>query len=464
MSYLCLMSMLLAGVGFSARAQQKQAEGSAPLDQHTANPGNEIPADTQAADEQDPTGVLMRLRDQVLAHGRSIPNHTCVETIQRDRYEPAAGRSVKDCDTLLARRKQQDFPALLRLEQRDRLRLDVSLAYQGEIYSWAGARRFEEGEITDLIPAGAIGTGPFASLLLGVFDARNPGFAFEGDTTREGRGLMEYSFTIPQDQSRYRIRAGAQWVTTGYTGTLLVDPRTAALVRMTVRTEEPPPETNLCEIDTVMEYGLVALGGGDYLLPKTARERYINRDGEEAENSITFGSCREFRSESTLAFGERPPGEPQAPGRTAATLELPARVPVTVELATPILADQAAAGDRIEGRLVHAIRDARQQILAPEGALVAGRLMRAETRGSSLQELTIALHWETLEVNGREIPLTLVPNRQMVHADKGPAGLKQRSGVEIVLPLPGESRYGVYHFPGGVVKSGFRTEWLTAAH
>ena len=45
------------------------------------------------------------------------------------------------------------------------------------------------------------------------------------------------------------------------------------------------------------------------------------------------------------------------------------------------------------------------------------------------------------------------------------AGLRnlKRRGVEFELPLPGEERYTVFHFPGMhyVVDKGLRTEWLT---
>jgi len=415
----------------------------------------------ETASEEDPTDVLMRLRDQVLAHGRMIPNHTCVETIQRDRYEPNAGRAMKACDTLLAKRKQTPYFMMLRLERTDRLRLDVALSYEGEMYSWPGAGRFEEGDIIALVPDGAVGTGAFASLVLGVFEGRNSRYEFEGDVTREGRRLMEYSFSVTQEESHYRIKAQSEWVTIGYTGTLLVDPRTAELVQMDVRTAELPPESNLCEVDTTMEYGMVALGGGGYLLPKTTRQRFIGRDGGEAENTITFASCREFKSESTLAFGEGQTADRVAPNAAAAALKLPPRVPVTVELTTSIRGDQAAAGDRIEGRLVTAIRDSQKQAaLAPEGALVVGRLMRVETLVSPL-DLTIALRWETLEVNGMKIPLSLVPNRRIGNPQMERHGALRQRGLEIKLPLPGEGRYGVYHFPGGRVESGLRTEWLT---
>jgi hypothetical protein len=350
---------------------------------------------------------------------------------------------------------------LLRLDRTDRLRLDVALSYEGEMYSWPGAGRFEEGDIVALVPDGAIGTGPFASLVLGVFEGRNSRYEFEGDATREGRRLMEYSFSVPQEESHYRIKALNEWVTIGYTGTLLVDPRTAELVRIDVRTAELPQESSLCEVDTTMEYGMVALRGGGYLLPKTTRQRFIGRDGGEAENNITFASCREFKSESKLAFGGPQPADGTAPNGAATALKLPPRVPVSVELTNMIRGDQAAAGDRIEGRLVNAIRDAKQQLtLVPEGALVVGRLMRVETLVSPF-DLTIALRWETMEVNGIKIPLSLVPNRRIGSPQMERRGALRRRGLEIELPLPGEGRYGVYHFPGGRVESGLRTEWLT---
>ena len=486
MVYLCLLTILLADVGtgpspapvrtphhhagaipliaarIAATVAPVQAQSLPPLQNPKKPAGDQVPPAEEAASDEDPTDVLVRLRDQVLAHGRGIPNHTCVETIQRDHYEPNAGRAVKACDTLLARRKQTPYFMQLHLDRTDRLRLDVSLSYEGEIYSWAGAGRFEEGDIVALVPDGAIGTGPFASLLLGVFEARSPRFVFEGDATREGRRLMEYSFSVPQEESHYRINAHNGWVIAGYTGTLLVDPLTAELVRMDVRTEELPQETNLCEVDTTMEYGMVALGGGGYLLPTATHQRFIGHDGAEAENNITFASCREFKGEAKLTFEQRQPANGSAPSRAAATIALPARVPLTVELTTTIRGDQAAAGDRIEGRLLKAIRDAGQKAtLAPEGALVVGRLMRVETRMSPVQDLTIALRWETLEVNGIKIPLSLVPNRLIGNPKtERRGGLRQR-GVEIELPLPGESRYGVYHFPGERMESGFRTEWLT---
>src|SRR5262249_6533911 len=94
-----------------------------------------------------------------------------------------------ESNAIVAPRRQQD--ARLRLATSDRLRLDVAMTAEREIYSWAGANKFEEGEIDELIPRGAMGTGPFASFLLSLFVGRPARFIFEGDTKVDGRTLYE---------------------------------------------------------------------------------------------------------------------------------------------------------------------------------------------------------------------------------------------------------------------------------
>jgi hypothetical protein len=94
----------------------------------------------------------------------------------------------KSCDTMLARRKQADFQGRLKLSSTDWLRLDVAYAGGSEIYSWAGASKFEEGELDQLVPEGATGTGPFAAMLLAIFEPRFPKYSFEGARPRVRSG------------------------------------------------------------------------------------------------------------------------------------------------------------------------------------------------------------------------------------------------------------------------------------
>jgi hypothetical protein len=388
-----------------------------------------------------------------------------VEKVQRDRYEPVAGRASNSCDTLLARRKQSDFQGRLKLDSTDWLHLDVALTSDREIYSWAGASKFADGEIDELVPEGAIGTGAFAAMLLSIFGRRDPKYLFEGEITVAGRRLFEYSFAVPQTQSHYRVRAHKEWIITGYTGTMQVDPKTSELVRVLVRTEELPAATNSCENDTTLEYGVVQLDGGDYLLPKVARQRFIGREGAAAENTMKFSACRQYQAESKVVFGV---GSQIAEGQVsilANGLDVPAALPVTVELITPVRVGEAAAGDRIEGRLAKPIRDKQQNVLVAEGATLQGRLMRVETVYSPHVEHTVALRWEGVRIDGEMVPLSLLPNRRPPDRQRiSASGTLRRRGMEIELPLPGELRYAVFHLSGEspVLESGLRSEWLTA--
>jgi len=414
-----------------------------------------------AAADDDPVAVLMRVRDRVMAHAERIPNHTCVETIARDVYKQVATTPPRSCDDLLARRKRAGAGTLVKLDTTDRLRLDVAVADGREIYSWAGAGKFEEKELDELVPPGAVGTGPFAATLLGIFETRDPNFAFNGETTLDGRRLMEYSFAVSQEDSHSRVKAGKVWLIAGYTGTLLVDPGTAELVQLTVRTEELPRATNLCEVDSTMEYGMVQLGGEEYLLPKLTRERFIEQDASEAENTVTFANCREFRGESTVHFGEHP-AVPEGTREAGSATPFAAGLPVTIEM-TSTLADGAAAGDRIKGKLAEPIVDAQKKILAPAGAAVLGRLMRVETLHGKPGETTIVLRWETLERNGVKMPFSLTPNRRIGNQAIPGTGELQRRATQFVLPRPGEEGYAAFKFSGEhlVVQSPLRTQWIT---
>jgi hypothetical protein len=423
------------------------------------------PSQTKLSDGVEPVELLMRLRDRVLSYTRALPNYTCVETVRRRRYEPVAGRATRSCDKLLANMERPELSSALALSTTDYLRLDVALSPQREIFSWAGASRFEEREVDEFIPEGAIGTGAFAAYLVNIFGARRPQYFYEGPTTVEGREALRYSFIVPREESSYRVKGHREWVVTGYTATLFVDPKSAELISLELRTDELPAATDMCETDTSMQYEVVRLGAGDYLLPKIARQLFISRDGAEAENTMGFSACREYQAESRVDFGERSGQSAERRGGAGATaLDLPPGLPVTIELTAAVDGQQAAAGDRIEGRLAKAVRDEKQQrTLLPEGAVVHGRLMRVETRQASGPQTTIVFRWETIEVGGASVPLALVPNRATSDLKAPARGLRQR-GVILELPAPGEGRYALIHFPAdrATLAAGDRSEWFTA--
>lgn len=406
----------------------------------------------------DPVEVLMHVRDEVVKSIARTPNYTCIETVQREHYEPQSPYVGESCDSLLGRRKLS--PERMRLTLSDRLRLDVTMGQLDEMYSWEGAARFDDREIYEIVPRGAIGTGPFVSMLSGIFTEDSTRFSFNGETGISGRRLLEYAFSIPEEQSHYRVRRGGQnWFVTAYSGTVLVDPATSELVRVLVRTAELPDKTDACEIDSTLDYGKVVLGGSDFLLPTITQQRYINRDGAEMENKITFSSCREYRAESAVHFDVASPASDGQPA-VAKTTRVPAGIRMMVDLASPVSLESAAAGDRIEGRLAQAVRDASGMTVASEGTKLEGRLMRVEHWHSGAPKFVVALRWEWMDVAGTRVALAMKPRRKIEGA-KNP-----NARIEFELPQPGEDRYGVYNFPAKQknVDAGFRTEWVTVDH
>jgi hypothetical protein len=412
-----------------------------------------------SAQDEDPVTVLMHLRDRIGDQGNRIPNHTCIETVERATYLAPPGPQPKSCDALLGRWKPSDVPKLQRLDITDRLRLDVGISNGHEIYSWAGAKQFSESEIYDFVPEGAIGTGSFASLLLSLFESPNPQFSFDGEAEIGGRRLFEYSFLKPQADSHYRIRAGSGWVFSGYTAVLLVDMQTGDLARLTIRTDELPFGTSLCELGTTLDYRRLQLSGGDYLLPSATIQRFIGRDGAEGENRIGFTSCRVFQGESKVEFGKLAPDpDPPASAAPAPTALVPG-LAVSVDLAEAIDTASAAAGDRVEGRLARSVAG------IPAGAHVEGRLLEVWRRHSDRPDIRIALRWETLEWNGVAISLNLLPDFRRYRGIAQNSARTYRMPVVTLLesPLKNEHDYEVYHFPVArpIVPAGLRTEWVT---
>ena len=407
--------------------------------------------------DEDPVELLIQLRDRVAALGGRIPNHTCVETIQRDVFALAAGPALKSCGALLDAARQRPAGASLKRQSTDWLRLDVAYSYAGrEIYSWAGAGKFEEGEVDELVPEGAMGTGPFTTMLLSAFQNQSTKYVFDGETSLDGRRLFEYGFAVSREQSRYKVKAHKEWVVTGYTGSLLLDPKTAELVRLTVRTEELPAETGACETTTWLDYGMVELSGNGYMLPKVARQRFIGREGGEAENTMTFSACRDFQAESKVNFDDAAQTGRRQPTASPASFDLPPSLPVSVELLTAVHFGAAAAGDRIQGRLAAPILDEHGKILFPKGTPLQGRLMRVETRYAPGAARTVVLRWETMNA----VPISLLPKRPRPE----PNNVLRRRGIGFELPRPGESHYGVFNLPEGssTLEAGAHSEWLTA--
>jgi hypothetical protein len=414
------------------------------------------------AAEPDPVEVLKRASAQVVANMRRVPNYTCVQTVTRNYYVPAAQQLPRTCELVMRERQHPTLDKILQLYLTNRLRLDVTLTKRGEIYSWVGASKFEDSGIDRLVREGPIGSGAFGAFLTTIFNGDVKGFAFEREVTVDGRALMEYSFHVPKPDSHYKVKIadGDAWATTGYRGSVIVDVATADLARLRVETEELPPAAGACLSAATMDYATTQIGEGAFLLPKLAVQRWVRRDGEEAENTTRFSDCREYRGESTITFSEESAPVADGPGSRSGQVGGLPRVPpglaFAMELTAPIDSETAAMGDRFAARLVETLRDAMHKVLAPKGAPVLGRILRVETRHRPSQEAMIVLRPDSVEIKG--VRVLLSANRDWRRAMAQSKGRR----VQIELPQPGEEHAGVFRFPKEhVMKSDLRSDWIT---
>jgi hypothetical protein len=414
-----------------------------------------------AGAEYDPTEVLRRATEKALASAKETPNYTCVETVSRDYFEPAAVSLPRACSVLLEQRRHPTPDLVLRMYSADRLRLDVTLAGKGEIYSWAGASRFDDTTIDHVVRYGPISTGSFAGFLIVVFRTDVRKYTFDRTIAVKDRTLMEYSFQVAKSDSHYKVKLQDSWVYVPYTGRFQVDPETADVVNMTITTGDVPQATGICMTATTMNFARVQIGDGQFLLPRDARQRFVYPNAEEAENTTGFTNCREFRGESTVTF---------APDSESVTNDLPKSASPKVSsmpsglrfsfgLTAPIQTDTAAAGDPFSARLVDAIRDGRGKVLAPKGTVVEGHLLRVQNFFLH-PEVVVVLKPEALRIHGARVPLSAERDWTRVLAEGRRKGKKI---LEILLPLRGEDNSGVFRFSGNhvTVPTGYRGDWRT---
>jgi hypothetical protein len=345
----------------------------------------------QSAALSDP--VLDRTRERMLADARRLKHFTCRQTVKRvDTGKKAIAH--RNCSELIREHevRHSDLP----LRAWDRLRLDVAIADGKEMYSWAGAPKFEDDEIRKIAAYGAFGTGDFGPFLISIFGG-SAKIRFIGERTVSGRRLREYSYEVPLERSQYAVRTpNGKPVTVAHHGSFLLDPKLNDITRLEVESEELPEQTENCQAISEIRYGRMMIGSTNMLIPRESSFRVIQHEGGETLNTTVYAGCREYVGESTVHFDETDSTEQEvreAPGQQP----IPAGLPFEARLLTSIDTDTAAAGDPVDGILTSPIADEAGLVFAPAGSRVRGRLLQV---AGSLYQVQIKLRLESVDLKG----------------------------------------------------------------
>jgi hypothetical protein len=330
-----------------------------------------------------PEALLARIKAHVGEELKRLPSYTCLETVER-----------------FERRGSSAPFALL-----DRLRLEVALVGSQEFYAWPGDSQFEEQDIRQLIPNGAIGNSDFALHAYAVFLSRSPTYNYVGETTRNGRRLIRFDYRVADSESGYILRGPSREAKVGYHGSFLVDGETLDLVRLEVAAADIPPDLGLTEAVDVMDYSRVRIGDGECTLPASSELLLKALPDIEHRNRIEFSRCRQFTGESRITFGETTVAEQPRTQPKTAKVALPTAARFDLILETGVDSDTSAVGDELSARLESDVKKG-GTVLIPKGARLTGRITRLERVSEPAPHFAVRLSFFTLESGQRQAEFT----------------------------------------------------------
>jgi hypothetical protein len=381
---------------------------------------------------------LTRIERRMTEELNRLPNYTCLETT--DRYTAAKGGKMRP---------------------NDRIRIQVAIVDGKELYSWPGAKRFDDRPLAELVHNGFIADGDFAAMARNVFVNRTANIAFAGAENRDGRALLRYNFVISQMRSGWFVRLHNSAGVVGARGWFLADANTLDLVRFRFVAEDLPPFSTDKTLEEEAEYGRVRLGGSEILLPLAVDLRSESFNGDTNWNHTTFSACRQYAAESSISFdGEN--GTVTAPLSTAHEKQeaqaIPSGMEIPLRLETSIESAQAAAGDEIRAVVSKAVRLGDETVL-PRGAVVKGVIRRLDRHVGNRPYYHVGIEFTEAEFNGQTAALF-----GKLESLSGFRGLHRNAvgyvtGVELP-PLPG---VGYFYVEGEafVIPAGLSLSWLT---
>jgi hypothetical protein len=382
------------------------------------------------AQTRDPEAVLAGTRDRVIATSQKLTKISCTETFDRSYYHRANSTGRSSCDQLHVDFKKGRYK--LQLTATDRLRARVSIEAHSERLFWVDPLPFESHSIEEVLITGPIGTGPFAAFVSNIFGSARIEYVGE-----RGKNL-EYRFREPEAASHYSARAGGDWVPTGESGSLLIDPDSLGLEQLIDESSTLPRETSACEVDVTVNYQS-NLGKDDPILPRQAEWRDLLVNSDETVSRATFSDCSD----------DRPAPAPS----TKAPSSLPPNLPVSLALDNPIDTSTAAAGDLVSATIIKTVTSRHSGIVI-QGAKVRGRILNLEHTIDPARHFLIAISFDTIESGGKTLPLRLELDRQLTMLSQRRT-LRDNSSrwPEITLVFPdGKST---------VIPRGFESQWLT---
>ena len=312
---------------------------------------------------------LDRIKEKMRRSLERIPNYTCLQTIQRERFAPRSRerkRKLTPADLV-----RGDNPAQAHAAESDTIRMEVAVVDGKELYSWPGAEEFAGTSVAEMVGYGSLSSGEYARHVRALFLTDAATFEFVGEEKLEGRRAVRYDYRVLLAKSAYVVQTGRERTTVAHHGSLWADARSSDLIRLILHADDIPKRIKMSAATTEIDYTRVPIGKSSVLLPQIARLFLHFPSGTENRNEISYAGCRQFGAESVLSFGDAPGGDNEA--QIIEETEIPPGVLLHIRLETEIDSERSAVGDPIQGKLRRTVKK-HGRVIAPRGALVTGRI------------------------------------------------------------------------------------------
>jgi hypothetical protein len=322
------------------------------------------------------TVKLARIRQKAAEQLSSLPDYTCLETVERT-WRGAGSRTFTPIDVV---------------------RFEVAHVGGRELYAWPGARQLSEAPLASLIGFGATASGDFALRARNIFLSRAPLFRYVGEENLGAWRTLRYDYRVPLLSSNSTVSNFSRSAYVAYHGSFWADAETLELIRITSSADDIPPDLEIASTFTQVDYGKLQIANSDVLLPQRAEIRMVSRF-DENRNVTAFSQCRKYVASSAVSFEPRPEGVAAGKSRAVTETELPAGLFLEIALQTPIDSKTSAVGDLIEAKLqTNIIYEGK--VLAPAGAVVRGRVRRLEKLRGWNDVFLVGLAFNELEFPG----------------------------------------------------------------
>ena len=203
--------------------------------------------------EENPVSLLNSIRQAVVAQLNQSTNYTCVQTISREYWISLQRPRVHDCEQHVSEEKQRFM--------HDRLRLDVAVSDEKEIYSWHGEAKFSAESVFDMVGSGSISSGSFVGYLKNIFQNRGAIFVYAGESAIKGRRMQNFTYSVPLADSAFSVRDNHVTTPAAFHGVFSADATDHHLVSLSVIADRIGRTSQICSTETEVMYQEVNISG-----------------------------------------------------------------------------------------------------------------------------------------------------------------------------------------------------------